>query len=582
MKEKEKEMKRKIFETGWAVLLAGLMVFSLSVCKRESGSQVSSGVASVKGSLPLVSQKTTMSVFLGESGGANIVGSYSYADNLFTKKVTDETNIEFTWTIASQANKREQLNILLNAGNYPEIIITDTLGYGEMVYYAAQGILQPLDEYDPLSYPRIKAAFDEFPALNQIVRGSDGKMYTLPAVNDCLHCIYASGRMWLYWPWAQENNRKFPETLDEFTEYLRWIKNTDLNKNGRNDEIPLVFEGQRHIENFISAFAKPFLPFVLSGGYFGLALENSKVVEQYKDPRFREALKYLAGLYNEGLLLADSFSMTQDQMRSLVSADTPVVGVSGSMWMQHHTVLPSRRFYEFFEVRALQGPGGLRHASNSDPWSIMRGCMYVTDKAKNPELAVALYDYFIKFDVSLDSYIGPKGTAWTDVVSPGALSILNTPATHRMLMTYGSQTFNTTWDQAAPMIRNMTFRAGEEATDVPLMVDFVRNRNLTNLDSLLNNMSFTNEGAFYLTSELNKPYDIPVSMFIPPTAFNDDDNARLADINAVLVDYKRQAMVGFIIGRWDINNDRDWNNYLAELDRNGAAELAGIIQKYIK
>ena len=577
-------MSVKISRLAGIVLLAGFLVFILGACNKGSGATSGTAGSAVraKGTLPLVDKKTTISVFLQESGNANIVSSYAYADNLFTKKVTDDTNIDFNFTVASIANRREQLNVLLNAGNYPEIIITDALGYGELVYYAGQGIFRSLDEYDPLSYPNIKAAFDEYPALNQKLRSNDGKLYALPSVNDCLHCIYSGGRMWFYLPWAKDNNMKMPETTAEFTDYLRWIKNTDLNGNGKHDEIPLAFEGKQYFEFFVAFLAKPFMPFVLSGSYFGLALDNNKVVEQYKDPRFRDALKYMASLYQEGLILPDAFSMTEDQLRALATADTPVLGVLGSPWKNNYTVNPSVRFLQYFELRALKGPNGEQHANNQDPWSILTPTYFITDKAKDPALAIALYDYFINFDVEMDSYIGPKGTAWDTNVTPGSMSILNLPATHRLLTTYGSQGFNTTWDQAAPMIRDKKFRGGEEAVNVPDMLDFIRNGNLSLLDALLQNMSFTNEGFWYLTSAENEKWALPQSAFIPPIAFSDDDNTKIADINAVLVDYKKQAMVEFITGKRNINSDNDWNNYLAELDRNGSTQMAQIIQKYIK
>ena len=574
-------MRKKLFRLALFVLLVTICV-STVIAGGSSANTVKAATLRPKGTLPLVDQKTAISVFLGEEGGAMRTSSYTYADNVFTKKITDETNVELNFVIASMANKREQLNILLNAGNYPEVVISTSLGYGEMVYYANQGIFRALDEYEPLSYPRIKAAFDEYPALNQKSRAADGKLYTLPEVNDCLHCIYSGGRMWIYWPWVEKfNGGKMPDSTAEFADFLRFVKKTDLNGNGKSDEIPLTFEGARYIEHFISAFAKPFMPFVLSLNYFGLGLDNKKVVEQYKDPRFREALKYLAGLYSEGLILPDSFSMNQDQMRTLMSADTPVVAATASPWPHHHMIMPSQRLFEYFEIRPMQGPNGQRTASNQDPWSIIRGCYYVTDKAKNPQLAVALYDYLIKFDVMMDSYIGPKGTAWADA-APGTLSVLNLPASHRLLVTYGSQAQNTTWDQASPMIRNKTFRGGEQSTDVPQMVDYITNRKLSLIPSLMTNMAFTNEGWWYLGAKENEKWALPVSAFIPPLAFSDADNTRMADINAVLVDYKKQVMVEFITGRRNINNDSDWNNYLAELDRNGSAEMAGIIQKYIK
>jgi putative aldouronate transport system substrate-binding protein len=575
-------MKRRSVCIVLGAILAGVLFLGMGACKKESGaaSSGSSGTARVKGSLPLADGSITLNVFLAESGGANVVSSYAYADNLFTKKVVDETGINLNITVGSAANKREQLNVILSAGDYPEILITDTLSFNDLVYYAGQGILVSLDGYDPLEYPNIKAAFDEYPALNERLRSNDGKMYALPSVNDCLHCIYSGARYWYYMPWIRDNGLKVPETLDEFTEYLRYIKTHDLNGNGRQDEIPLASEKTR-LNPFIAFLAKPFMPFVLSGNYFGLALDNGKVAEQYKDPRFREALRYMAGLYSEGLILADSFSMTQDQMRALASADTPVVGVVGAPWINNYTVQPSKRIMDFFELRALAGPSGERHSGNQDPWSILSATYYVTDKCKDPGLAVALYDYFINFDVMLDSYIGPKGEAWVEA-APNTKSILNLPASHRFIATYGSQPFNATWDQAAPMIRNLRFRGGEEAEGVDDMIRWLKTGDPALRDPLLNNASFTNEGTWYLTSSMNEEWALPQSIFIPPIAFDDNDNARVSDINAVLETFKQQAMVEFITGVRSINDEGAWNTYLAELDRLGSAELATIIQKYIK
>jgi putative aldouronate transport system substrate-binding protein len=574
--------KRRSVSIVLGVLLAGVLILGMGACRRESGAAAGSsgGVARVKGSLPLADGNTTLNMFLAESGGANVVSSYTYADNRFTKRVVDDTGVNLNITVGSAANKREQLNLILSAGDYPEVLITDTLSFNDLVYYAGQGILISLDEYDPLGYPNIKAAFDEYPALNERLRSNDGKMYALASVNDCLHCIYSGARYWYFMPWIRDNGLKMPETLDEFTEYLRYVKTHDLNGNGRQDEIPMALEKAR-LNEFISFLAKPFMPFVRSGNYFGLALDNGKVTEQYKDSRFREALKYMAGLYREGLILADSFSMTQDQLRALVTADTPVLAVVGAPWVNNYTVQPSARHMDFFELRALKGPNGERHAGNQDPWSILSATYYVTDKCKDPELAVALYDYFINFDVQMDSYIGPKGEAWVDAV-PNTKSILNLPASHRMIATYGSQPFNATWDQAAPMIRNKKFRGGEEAEGVDDMIRWLRTGDLSLRDSLLNNAAFTNEGTWYLTSWMNEEWTMPQSFFIPPIAFDDNDNSRISDINAVLETFKQQVMVEFITGVRNINDDGAWNNYLAELDRLGSAEMAGIIQKYIK
>jgi len=476
---------------------------------------------------------------------------------------------------------KEQLNVLLSSGNYPEVIIAETLGYGDMVYYAGQGIFTALDPYDPLGYPNIKAAFDEYPALQQKTRSNDGKMYGLPSVNDCLHCIYSGGRMWYYIPWTKEYNKKMPTTTAEFTDYLRWIKNTDLNKNGRQDEIPLAFEGKQYLNHFFAFMAKPFMPFVLSGSYIGLALEGKNVVEQYKDTRFRDSLKWVASLYKEDLILKDSFSMTEDQLRAIATSDTQILGVLGSPWKNNYTVNPSVRFLQYFELRPLKGPSGQQNAGNQDPWSIAYVNYFVTDKCKDPALAVALYNWFITPDVELDAYIGPKGISWTDA-APGTKSFLNLPATHRMLVTYGTQPFNSTWDQASPMIRNKQFRLGETAVGIEVLQKWYDTGDEQYHKDAVTAPVAAGEGLWYITSVQLSKYKMDDSIFLPPMALDDNDNARVTDINAVLDPYKSQAFAEFVTGIKNINSDADWNAYLAELDRMGSAEMVSIRQKYIK
>ncbi|MDR3170131.1 MAG: extracellular solute-binding protein, partial [Treponema sp.] len=287
------------------------------------------GLINPKGKLPLSDGTITLTMFLAPASQSNRLTSVSAQDNIFTKRVVRETgvNLEIEW---GGLNSSERRNILLSTGTYPDIVVNG-LGKNDLLYYANQGIFIPLNAYDPMSYPAIKAGFDQFPWLASVVSDEKGTIYSLPNVNECDGCVYNSGRNWFYNPWIRENNRKVPETLDEYTDYLRYVKNTDLNKNGQKDEIPLAFSSNE-INNFISFFADAYMPFVGSN-YYGLALEGKTVVEQYKDPRFREALKYMAGLYKEGLILPDSFTMTQDQIRALITSDVPVLATTGISWM---------------------------------------------------------------------------------------------------------------------------------------------------------------------------------------------------------------------------------------------------------
>jgi putative aldouronate transport system substrate-binding protein len=560
----------------FTLLLAAGLAASLFAGGSSAGSSPASGAASSGGrkytSLPLSDGKTTFSVFFGGIEG-NLT-SVNYADNAFTKKVVDETGIKLEFITASNVDETERMNVLLNSGSYPELILGN-LSVNDINYYAGQGIFLALDDYHLKEYPNIARVFQEYPAVKDKISGADGKIYSLPSINDCIHCTYSNGRGWYYMPWIRDNNRKAPETTEEFTEYLRFIRDNDVNKTGNNtDEIPLVFSVD-DLENATAYFAKAFMPFILGSGYFGMALYDGKVTEQYKLNEFRETLRYMAGLYKEGLIKEDSFTMTSEQRDRLVNSETQIVGVHLESWNNNNNKDPIRYAESVFVIPMLKGPTGQRWGANDNPWSSGGPGMFVTDKCKNPELAVALHDYLLNQNVALDGMFGLKGTGWTDP-DPGAVGINGKPALYKALA------YQFLWNQRNPANRNLTFRQGQQIDGSAEAIEWLKTGNRALLPVVTKNIGDFQEVMYNYWPSVQADYAIPQKYFIPPIALNVNDTNRIADINAVLTPYKKQAIAEFITGRRDINNNPVWNTYLADLDRIGSGEMATILQKYIK
>jgi putative aldouronate transport system substrate-binding protein len=549
---------------------------------QAAGSGAAGASKAVISGLPLTKENVTFTVLTGNNSG-DWISSFDYKDNSFTKRVTDETGIKLEFTVTSSADFVERRNVMLSTGTYPDIILGGTLSLSDIDYYAQQGILIPLDDYNPLGYPNIKAAFDEVPAINQKVKGSDGKIYSLPHVNECLHCVFGNGRVWYYMPWVRDGyGNKVPTTTNELADYLRYVKTHDMNGNGNpNDEIGIAFD-KGSILNAILFLSKPFMPIITGSWGFGVAMENGKVVEQYRDNRFRDALRYIRSLYSEGLIAENSFSMTSDELKSMVQATTPIVALPAVAWINGVTTQPSERWIDHFSLKPIAGPSGQRYGGNTEQSSIVTPFFYVTDKCKRPDLAVALYNYFIDHDVCLTGLLGTKGVAWDDP-EPGALGVNGLPAQFRQLVAYGSSPLNTSWDQnAIPSIRVASWfylanqaRGAEEAQKWLATGD-------PSLRNYLLNLSDYAEEMWYFTAKGHQEYAVPESYFVPLFALSDTDTTRYADINASLAPYREQAFVEFITGARDINNNAAWNTYLAELDRFGGKNLTDMLQKYIK
>ncbi len=449
----------------------------------------------------------------------------------------------------------------------------------DVQYYADQGIFISLDEYGVRDCPNIKAALEEFPTMAEALECSDGKFYVLPEVNNAIHNTYRGGRLHYYMPWFRDNDIAVPQTLDEFTEYLRWVKTSDANGNGKPNEIPLAFwKDEAIVRNTISALAKPFMPWVMTDTYWGLAVEDGVVTEQYRDERFRDALRYMNMLYKEGLIMENSFSISQDELRAIgESEEGPAIAVIGAFGADGHVQRGGARWAEsFFIMPPLEGANGDKWTPNKDPWNMFIPGLMVTDNCADPALAVALYNYMVGFEVSMDGYIAPKGIGWDDLDSDG-ISLRGDGAKYKLLVNWGTQPENSGWNQNTPMMRNSDFRLGEQAQDFETAEEWLETGNPDLLEQVYSNPSF-NEIANYKTASGLMEWAIPDEYFIPPMALSPEDNARVADINAVLDPFKLQAFSEFITGARDIESG--WDAYLAELDGMGSTEMVEIMQKY--
>lgn len=586
-----------------SVLLAALLAMSAAACGEppaasqspgeESKSDVSTeqssgdtgdagdtGILNAPGQLPIVKEGQTLSLTMFVPGIGQFVSSFDYNDNAFTKKVVDETGIDLKIVACSSADAKEKLNLMLNSGDYPDLIKGSTLTPSDLNYYSKQGIFIPLDDYNLDSYSNIKSMLDQYPASRDIVSSSDGKMYAIPDVNDCLHCQYSAGRGWYYMPFIRDNKLTLPKTTGEFKEFLIQVRDGDFNGNGKADEVPIAFE-KGSTQNFISCIAKYFMPWVdMDNGTPGISIVDGKVSEQYKSEEFRQALTYMKELYDEGLIMPDSFTISSDELLAIgESPDGPTIGVQYCSWSNGAVKKAgeSRRWFEYFILPPMEGPNGPGYSGDRGPWSSSAIGMTITNKCKSPEAAISLYDYFLNFDVMLDGYIGPKGEAWDDPDS-GEKSLMGTDALYKLLVPYGAQEVNAGWDQNNPMCRNSDFRLGEQATDYETIEKYLTTGDPALLESVANNMSFNEIYNYYYSVNTSAKYALPEGIFLPPMVMEDADSSRATDIKAVLIPYQLQTWVEFITGARNISTD--WDTYIQEMEAMGSTELVTLMQKY--
>jgi putative aldouronate transport system substrate-binding protein len=526
--------------------------------------------------------KGTLRIFI--PGISNLVSSFDSRDNSFTKKLEDETGIKLEFDATSNADFPEKFNVMMSTGDYPDIVMTGyqrSFSRNDLDYYGSQGIFRVLDEAELMTYPNIKQLFEDHAGITHKLRGADGTIYARADVNDCLHCTHAQGRGYYYMPFLRDSylKGKVPETQEEFVNYLRYIRDNDVNGNGDpHDEIPLV-TNKNYLNTMVAFAAKQYMPY-LKYTHNGLAVRDGKVWEQYRDNEFRQALIWLNSLYREDLIAPQSFTMTTEEIQALGSATDPIVAVHLCDWQGEVIPNGSDRFPYYFHLYPLTGPRGERWGFNGPNESILNARVVITDKCEDPKLAFELYNAMLKFDNMLMGYSGPRGVFYTDPDS-GAKSLGGGTPAYKLLIPFASQPVNTSWNQNNPMNRTLEFRVAEQATDVDTVYRWFETGEESLYPKMLENKSYNELQWIYFTANRSVPWAVPEDLFIPSLAMNEDDGNRIQDIRAQLEPYKEKAYAEFITGVRNINSSADWNTYLAELDRLESRAMVEIFNKYL-
>lgn len=96
---------------------------------------------------------------------------------------------------------------------------------------------------------------------------------------------------------------KTPETLDDYLAYFEGVKNTDMNGNGKQDEIPLALTSELSQYNW--AFE----------GYFNVfpgvfRWNNGEAVPDIIQPQMKELIAFMRTLYEKGYINEDMFTAT--------------------------------------------------------------------------------------------------------------------------------------------------------------------------------------------------------------------------------------------------------------------------------
>ena len=491
------------------------------------------------GEFPICKETVELKIMMEQN--SNIIDMYT---NKLTKKLEEYGNVKLSFDLVPTADITTKINLMMNSGgaNMPDIIIS-TLNNAQIVSYGDQGMLVPLNKYYENSSYYLKSGMDRIPEKNILkqLTTADGNIYSIPRYQEALATEF-NNVMWIYKPWLEKLSLPMPKTLEEYRSVLKAFKENDMNGNGdMTDELPLADD---KTYNAFNVLMNTFINFRASVNY--LSVENGKLTFAYADDRWKEGLKYIKALVSDGLFTPVSFTMTNDQLRTIAASEDNKLG--SFAWASPSMIPASTGRQADYGLLLLSGPDGLNNIDYKTPDPIPT--FFITKNCKNPETAFRLGDLMCSEEITIWNRWGEKGVDWKEPAE-GTTSLydfLGYPALIEPILAWGSPQ-NAHWYNLGPVFRTYEISAGAlDGVDAAQLVKAEAVKELLN--------------------------HIPKET-IRPIIFTKEELEEYNEVVQIMLSYANERRLAFVTGTEDI--DSGWDKYISELKNIGldrATQLA--------
>lgn len=174
-------MKNKLYRRVITIALATAMIVSMSACGGNKSS-----VELNTGELQEVDPET-LRFPLAEK--ATLTGMTSYPVNTESnpnnrtifKRLQEKTNVEIAWTAIQGDQWGDKITLsMANLDTLTDFIFSAGFGDNDLLRYAEQGVIIPLEEYIEAYMPNLNAVFEKYPEYKKMCTDTDGHIWALP------------------------------------------------------------------------------------------------------------------------------------------------------------------------------------------------------------------------------------------------------------------------------------------------------------------------------------------------------------------------------------------------------------------
>ena len=551
-------MKKRIYKSILAAVLAASMVLTLTACGKGGNVELNNGemqqVDLAELEFPL-KEKATLTGMI--SFPANTESNPN--NRTIFKRLQEETNVEIEWTAIQADQWGDKITLAMaNLDTLTDFIFTANFSDNDLLRYADQGVIIPLEEYIDTYMPNLKAVFDKYPEYRKMSTDADGHIWALPWIeqlgSEKTAIQTVSEMSFINKKWLDFLNLEVPTTVDEFEQVLIAFRDhaSELQEEFDIDGsiIPMsciVNDGSQDMAILINGFGEGYGD--NDQGRHIAVTDDLQVICTATQQGFKDGIAWLHKLYEEGLLDPEAF--TQEWSTYVSKGKSGRYGVCFS-WDVANIV---DDFNGWVPLPALTADTrNITPENGSFTSGYDRGRCVVTAVAKSPALVCAWLDQMY------DPFQSPQNN-WGTYGEDDDFDIFE----------LGENEQGEQMHVHAPLGDASPVEVREaESVNGPLAV----------LDEYYGVYVTCPDDAQYRLDWIKDTYtpDMNTKYVYPNVFMTQEDTEDLSNLQTDIT-----KKINATRSDWIMNGftDADWDEYLQSLDAYGLEDLLAIFQKYL-
>ena len=312
------------------------------------------------------------------------------------KRMEKQTNVHIDWTcfVSDQFSDKKNL-ALAQFGNLPDGLFNAGMSDYDLLRYAKQGIIIPVENLIDKYMPNLQAVFEKYPEYRTMCTAPDGHIYSFPWIEQLgagKEAIQAIGDIpYINKKWLDYLGLEVPTTTDELEQVLIAFRDhaDELEKEFdiEGGVIPMSFiinNGDQDPAILMNGFGEGYGD---TGDHFAVT-DEGKVIYTPTQEGYKEGIEWLHKLVTEDLIDPEAF--TQEWSTYVAKGKNHRYGLCFT-W----DIANIDNNTDYVMLPALTGPDGVRNITrqnNSETSGFDRGRCVLTSSCRDTALAAAWID----------------------------------------------------------------------------------------------------------------------------------------------------------------------------------------------